>query len=44
MKEKVEIILDKLRPYILNDGGDIEFVNFNIFYSTIIFFITFWTY
>ena len=28
IKDKVENVLDRLRPYILDDGGDIEFVNF----------------
>lgn len=28
MKEKIEIVLDKLRPYLMNDGGDIEFVDY----------------
>ena len=26
MEEKIEIILDKLRPFLMNDGGNIEFV------------------
>ena len=28
MKEKVEDVLEKLRPYIMDDGGDIEFVKY----------------
>ena len=28
IKDKVENVLDRLRPYILDDGGDIEFVNY----------------
>ena len=28
MKEKVEKVLDELRPYIMDDGGDIEFVKY----------------
>ena len=28
MKEKIENVLDKLRPYLLNDGGDIEYVDY----------------
>ncbi len=28
MKEKVEVVLEKLRPYIMDDGGDIEFVKY----------------
>ena len=28
MKEKIEEVLDRLRPYLLNDGGDIEFVDY----------------
>ena len=26
MEEKIEIILDKLRPFLMNDGGNIELV------------------
>lgn len=25
---KIKKILDDLRPYLINDGGDVEFVNF----------------
>ena len=34
MEEKIEIILDKLRPFLMNDGGNIEFVKYedNIVY------------
>ena len=28
MKEKIEQVLDKLRPYLINDGGNIEFVEY----------------
>jgi len=28
INEKIENILDKLRPYLINDGGDVEFVKF----------------
>ena len=28
MREKVEVVLEKLRPYIMDDGGDIEFVKY----------------
>lgn len=28
MKEKIENVLDKLRPYLMSDGGDIEFVKY----------------
>lgn len=28
MKEKIEKVLDTLRPYLMNDGGDIEFVKY----------------
>ena len=28
MKEKIEVVLDKLRPYLISDGGDIEFVKY----------------
>lgn len=28
MEEKIEIILDKLRPFLMNDGGNIEFVKY----------------
>ncbi len=27
MKEKIEIALDQIRPYLQRDGGDIEFVD-----------------
>ena len=34
MEEKIEIILDKLRLFLMNDGGNIEFVKYedNIVY------------
>ena len=28
MKEKIEVVLDKLRPYLMSDGGNIEFVKY----------------
>ncbi|MBR3660978.1 MAG: NifU family protein [Bacilli bacterium] len=28
MKEQIEAVLDRLRPYLMNDGGDIEFVDY----------------
>jgi len=28
MKEKIENVLDRLRPYLMNDGGDIEYIDF----------------
>ena len=28
MEEKIEKVLDKLRPYLKNDGGDIEFIDY----------------
>ena len=28
MKEKIEEVLYRLRPYLINDGGDIEFVDY----------------
>ena len=28
MEEKIEIILDKLRPFLMNVGGNIEFVKY----------------
>lgn len=28
VEEKIEEVLDTLRPYIINDGGNIEFVKF----------------
>ena len=28
MKEKIETVLNRLRPYLLNDGGDIEYVDY----------------
>ena len=28
MKEKIENVLDKLRPYLLSDGGNIEFIDY----------------
>lgn len=33
-EQKIKEIIDKLRPYLINDGGDIEFVKYenNIVY------------
>lgn len=28
IKERVIILINKIRPFILNDGGNLEFVNF----------------
>ncbi len=28
MKEKIESVLERLRPYLINDGGDIEYVDY----------------
>lgn len=28
MKEKIENVLNRLRPYLINDGGDIEYIDF----------------
>ena len=28
MKEKINDVLDKLRPFLINDGGNIEFVKY----------------
>ena len=28
MKEKIEKVLDRLRPYLINDGGNIKFIDF----------------
>lgn len=28
MQEKIEKVLDRLRPYLINDGGDIKFVDY----------------
>lgn len=28
MKEKIENVLNRLRPYLMNDGGDIEYIDF----------------
>lgn len=28
IKEKIETVLDKLRPYLINDGGNIEFIDY----------------
>lgn len=28
MKEKIENVLDRLRPYLMNDGGNIEYVDY----------------
>lgn len=27
MREQVEVVLNKLRPFLLRDGGDVELVN-----------------
>lgn len=27
-EQKIEIVLDKIRPFIRRDGGDVEFVSF----------------
>ena len=27
-EEKIKEVLNKLRPYLINDGGDIEFIKF----------------
>ena len=34
MEEKIKKIIDELRPYLMNDGGNIEFVKYedNIVY------------
>ena len=34
MEEKIKNIIDELRPYLINDGGNIEFVKYenNIVY------------
>ena len=34
MQEKIETVLDKLRPFLISDGGNIEFVKYenNIVY------------
>lgn len=34
MEEKIKKIIDELRPYLINDGGNIEFVKYenNIVY------------
>ena len=29
VNEKIENIINKLRPFLINDGGDIEFVKFD---------------
>ena len=33
-EEKIKILIDKMRPFLLNDGGDLEFVKYenNIVY------------
>ena len=28
MEQKIEEVLDKLRPFLINDGGNIEFVKY----------------
>lgn len=28
MEEKIESVLEKLRPFLVNDGGNIEFVKY----------------
>ena len=28
MKEKIETVLNKLRPFLINDGGDIKFIKY----------------
>ncbi len=28
MEEKINEVLDKLRPFLINDGGNIEFVDY----------------
>ena len=28
IEQKIQNVLDKLRPYLMNDGGDIEFLRF----------------
>ena len=28
MKERIEEVLDKLRPFLINDGGNIEFIKY----------------
>lgn len=28
MEEKISEVLEKIRPYLLNDGGDIEYVDY----------------
>ena len=28
MEEKINAVLDKLRPFLINDGGDLEFVEY----------------
>ncbi len=29
MKEKIQAVLDEIRPALQNDGGDVEFIDFN---------------
>jgi len=29
MKEKIEAVLDEIRPALQADGGDVEFIDFN---------------
>ncbi len=29
MKEKILAVLDEIRPALQNDGGDVEFIDFN---------------
>ena len=28
MNEKINKVLDRIRPYLLNDGGDVQFVKY----------------
>ncbi len=28
MEEKINLVLDKLRPFLVNDGGNVEFVEY----------------
>lgn len=28
MEEKINSVLNRIRPYLLNDGGDVEFVKY----------------
>lgn len=29
IEEQIEVVLDKIRPFLNNDGGDVEFINFD---------------